>query len=89
MLLNIKSFVLVCLDPSKPPSSGEAMISLCNYCMENSSKSFGTIRFTPDSAYMISKVSQAIGDSHTFEFFIDHSSNLCLNDLVTFSLNNK
>ena len=67
--LIITSFVSACLDPSKLPSSGEAMTSLWNYHMENSSKSFVTFRFTPDSASVISKVSRAIGDSRTFDFF--------------------
>ena len=84
VLLIIKSFVSACLAPSKPPSYGEAMISLCNCRMENSSKSFGALYFTLDSASIISKVSRAIGDSRTFEFFIIRSTNLCLNALLTF-----
>ena len=33
---------------------------------------------------MISKVSHAIGDSRTFEFFVIHSTNVYLNALQTF-----
>ena len=61
------------------------MTSLCNCCMEHSSKSFGTLCFTPDSASIISKVSRSVGDSRTFEFFIIQSTNFCLNDLLKFS----
>ena len=86
--LIITSFVLACLDPSKPPSSGETMISLCNYRMEHSSNSFGSLRFTPDSASVVSKVSRAIGDSCTFEFFVIPSTNFCINALLTCFLNN-
>ena len=60
------------------------MISLCNFCMEHSSNSFGTIRFNPDSASVPSKVSRAIGKSRTFEFFIIHPTNFCLNALPPF-----
>ena len=70
--LLITSFILAYMDPSKPPSSGEAMRLLCNYRMEYSSKSFGTLRFTLYSASMISKVSHAIRDSRTFKIFIIH-----------------
>ena len=80
--LIITSCVMACLDPSKPPSSGEAMSSLYNYLMEHSSMSFGTLRFTSDSASVISKVSRAIGCSSTFEFFIIHSTNFCLSALL-------
>ena len=79
MLIIITSFVSACLVPSKPPSSGETMSSLCNCHMEHSSKSFGTLCFTTDSVSMISKVSQTIGDSRTFGFFIIHSTNFSLN----------
>ena len=82
--LIITWFVSVCMVPSKPPLSGEDMRSLCNCRTENSSESFGTFRFTPDFASVISKLSRAIGDSRTFEFFIIHSTNLCLNALITF-----
>ena len=47
------------MDTIKPSSSGELVSSLCNYCMEHSSKVFGTLCFTLDSASVISKVSQA------------------------------
>ena len=86
--LIITSFVSACLAPSKPPSSGEAMSSLCNCCMEHSSKSFGTLRFTPYSASVISKLSWAIVDSCTFEFFVIQSTNFCLNVLLTFFSDN-
>ena len=79
MSLIITLFVLSCLAPSKLPSSGEAMISLCNCHMEHSSKNFGTLRLTLDSAYVIGKVSRTIGDSCKFEFFIIHSTNFYLN----------
>ena len=82
--LIITSIVPSCLAPSKPPSYGEAMSSLCNCHVEHSSKSFGTLRFNPYSASVIIKVSRAIGDSCTFEFFIIRSTNLCLNALPTF-----
>ena len=80
--LIITSFVLACMAPSKPPSSGETMSSLCYCCMEHFSKSFGTICFTQDYTSVISKVSRAIGDSRTFEYFIIHSSNFYLNALL-------
>ena len=64
--LLITSFVSACLAPSKPPSYGEVMSSLCNCCMEHFSKRFGTNCSTPYSEYVISKLSWAIGDSHTF-----------------------
>ena len=60
------------------------MSSLCKCCMEHSSKSFGNLCFSPDSSYVISKVSQAIGDSCTFEMFIIQSTSFCLNALLTF-----
>ena len=53
--LIIKSGFMACLDPTKPPSSGASMISLCNFCMEHSNKSFGTLRFILVSASAISK----------------------------------
>ena len=84
MSLIITSFVLSCLDPIKPPSSGEAVSSLCNYHMEHSSKSFRNLRFTLDYASVISKVSRVIGDSRAFYFFIIHSTNLYLNALLNF-----
>ena len=62
MSLIITTVVMACLDPGKPPSSGEAMRSLCNCCMEHYSKSFGTLRFNLESASEISKVSRVIGD---------------------------
>ena len=52
--------------------------------MGHSSKSFGTLCFTLDSASVISKASRAIGDSHTFGFFIIQSTNFCLNILLTY-----
>ena len=64
--LIITSFVSACMDPNEPPSPSEAMSSLCNCRMENSSKGFVTFHFTRDYASVISKVSQAIGDSRTF-----------------------
>ena len=82
MSLIIISFLSACLDPIKPPSSGEAVSSLCNYHMEHSSKSFRTLRFTLDYASVISKVSRDIGNSRTFEFFIIYSTNLYLNALL-------
>ena len=66
--LIIISFLSECLDPSKPPSSGESMSSLGNCRMEYSRKGLGTLCFTLDSAFVISKVSRAIGDSRTFHF---------------------
>ena len=80
--LIITSFVSACLDTSKPPSSGEAMISLCNCRMKHYSKSSGTIHFTLDSSSVISKVSHDIGDSRTFECFIIHSTYFCVNALL-------
>ena len=65
--LIIMTFVLACLAPSKPPLSGEAMISLCKFRMEHCSKGFVILYFTPDSASVIRKVSWDIGDSRTFE----------------------
>ena len=65
--LIITSFALACLAPTKPPPSDEAMIPLRNCHMEHSSKIFATLRFTPDSASVISKVSWYIVDSRTFE----------------------
>ena len=82
--LIITSLASACLDLSKPPSSGEAMSLLCHCRMKHSSKSFGTFCFTPDYSSVISKVSRAIGDSSTFEYFILNSSNFCLNALLTF-----
>ena len=82
--LIITLFKSACLDPSKTPSSGEAIISLCNYRMEHSSKCFGTLTFTLEYAYEISKVSQVIGEWCTFEFFIIQSTIFCLNALLTF-----
>ena len=82
--LIITSFVSACPAPSKPPSSGEIMSSLCNCCMEYFSKGFGTLRFTLDSASVVSKLSRAIGDWRTFEFFIVHWTNFCLNALLSF-----
>ena len=82
--LIITSFILACLDPSEPPSSGEVMSSLWNCRVKHSSKSFGTLRFTPDSTSVIGKLSFAIGDSLTFEFFSIHWNNFCLNALLTF-----
>ena len=64
--LIITSFVSACLAPSKPPSPDEAMSSLWYFRMEYSSKSFGTLRFTPCSVSVTSKVSQTIGDSRKF-----------------------
>ena len=81
--LIMTSFVSACLDPSKPQSSGEAMISLYNCHMEHSSKSFFTLCFTPDSASVISKVSRAIGESRTFKIFIIHWTNFYLNAVLT------
>ena len=81
--LIIISFVSAFLDPSKPPLSGEVTSSLCNFCMEHYSNSFGTLHFTPDSASVISKVSRAVGDSRTFEFFIIQSTNFSINSLLT------
>ena len=37
-----------------------------------------------DSNDVIIKVSHDIGDSRTFEFFIIHSTKLCLNDVLIF-----
>ena len=81
--LIITSFVSSCLAPIKPPSSGEAMSSFCKCHIKHSSKSFGTLRFTLHSTYVISKVSRAIGDSRKFYFFIVHSTNFCLDALLT------
>ena len=60
------------------------MSSFWNYCMERSSNSFGTSPFTLDSASVINKVLRDIGDSRTFEIFIIHSTDFCLNSLPTF-----
>ena len=51
---------MACMAPTKPPSSGEAMSSLCNCRMEHSNKSFGTLRLTLVSASAISKVSKLL-----------------------------
>ena len=70
--------------PNKPPSSGEAMSSLCNYRMAQYNKSCGTLRFTLVSASARSKVSLVIGDWRTIEFFIIQSTISCLNALLIF-----
>ena len=82
--LIIASFVSACQAPSKPPSSGEEISSLCNCRMEHTNKGFGTLRFTLVSASAISKVSWVIGDWRTFEFFIIQSTISCLNALRIF-----
>ena len=60
------------------------MSSLCNCHMEHSSKIFGTLRFTLESASAISKVSRVIGDWRTLEFFIIQSTISFLNALLIF-----
>ena len=52
--------------------------------MEHSSKSFGILHFTPDSASVISRLWRAIGDSRTFKIFIIYSSISCLNAYINF-----
>ena len=62
VIISDTTFVMACLDPTKPPASGEATSSLCNYRMEHPNKSFGNRCFTLVSASAISKVSRVIGD---------------------------